>query len=108
MRFVRFRNRLLPRLQCFQDVEKEWPCISSYDFKAYQGSQVQLVSWSAGTGDIGPTLFELGGSRCALELAMSDKLGPLDKDELVLWREVISATETPTATPIPTPAAPPP
>lgn len=78
-----------------------------YDFKVYQGSRAQLVSWSAGTGDIGPTLFELAGNRYALELAMSDKLGSLDEDELVLWREVIPATEAPIATPIPTPAGPP-
>lgn len=75
-----------------------------YDFKIYQGSQAQLVSWSAGTGDIGPTLFELAGNRYALELAMSDKLGSLAEEELVLWREAILATKAPVATPIPTPA----
>ena len=78
-----------------------------YDFRVYHGSQAQLVSWTAGTGDIGPTLFELAGSRYALELAMSDKLGSLDEDELVLWREAIPAAEAPIATPIPTPASPP-
>jgi len=57
-----------------------------YDFKVYQGNQSQLISWSSGTGDIGPTLFELAGNRYALELAMSDKLGVLDENELVLWR----------------------
>jgi tetratricopeptide (TPR) repeat protein len=78
-----------------------------YDFKAYQGSRAQLVSWTAGTGDIGPALFELAGNRYALELAMSDKLGPLDEDELVLWREAIPPTEAPISTPMPTPASPP-
>jgi len=58
----------------------------SYDFKVYQGSQTQLISWSAGTGDIGPTLFELAGNIYGLELAMSDKLGILDENELVLWQ----------------------
>ena len=58
----------------------------SYDFKVYQGSQSQLISWSSGTGDIGPILFELAGNKYALELAMSDKLGILDEHELVLWR----------------------
>ena len=58
----------------------------SYDFKVYQGNQSQLISWSSGTGDIGPTLFELTGNRYALELVMSDKLGILDENELVLWR----------------------
>jgi tetratricopeptide (TPR) repeat protein len=78
-----------------------------YDFNVYQGSRAQRVSWSAGTGDIGPTLFELAGKRYTLELAMSDKLGSLDKDELVLWREGIPATEAPCAPPLPTPAGPP-
>jgi len=57
-----------------------------YDFKVYRDSQSQLISWSAGTGDIGPTVFELAGNRYALELAISDKLGILDENELVLWR----------------------
>jgi hypothetical protein len=75
-----------------------------YDFKVYQGNQAQLISWSAGTGDIGPTLFDLDGNRFALELVMSDELGVLDADELVLWRE-----SEPTSTPVlPTPTALPP
>ncbi len=78
-----------------------------YDFKVHQGSQAQLVSWTAGTGDIGPTLFELAGNRYALELAISDKLGSLDQDELVLWREAIPAATARVATPTPTPASPP-
>jgi hypothetical protein len=60
--------------------------IYSYDFKVSQDSQSLLISWSSGTGDIGPILFELAGNRYALELAMSDKLGVLDENELVLWR----------------------
>ncbi|MCB0210260.1 MAG: tetratricopeptide repeat protein [Anaerolineae bacterium] len=70
-----------------------------YDFKVSQGNQAQLVSWSAGTGDIGPALFELAGNRYLLELAMSDQLGSLAEDELVLWQQAIPATETPAATP---------
>ncbi|MCB0176108.1 MAG: hypothetical protein KDJ97_36760 [Anaerolineae bacterium] len=77
-----------------------------YDFKVYQGNQAQLVSWSAGAGDIGPTLFELAGNRYALELAMSDQLGSLGQDELVLWREVSPTAEPPTSTPAPTPILP--
>ena len=77
-----------------------------YDFKVHQGSRAQLVSWTAGTGDIGPTLFDLAGHRYALELAISDKLGSLEEDELVLWREVIPPTEAPIATPMPTPGPP--
>ena len=62
--------------------ERESPASSDYprsmtfyDFRVYQGSQAQLISWSAGTGDIGPTFFELAGNSYALELALSDKLG---------------------------------
>lgn len=80
--------------------------ITFYDFKVYQGNQAQLVSWSAGTGDIGPTLFELSGNKFVLELAMSDTLGSLDVDELVLWQEVIPTAEVLTATPTPTPTLP--
>ena len=66
---------------------EEYPCsIRYYDFKVSQGSQAQLISWTAGTGDIGPTLFELDGKRYALELAMSGELGVLEENELVLWR----------------------
>lgn len=79
-----------------------------YDFKAYQGSQAKLISWSAGTGDIGPTLFELAGNSYVLELAMSDTLGSLAANELVLWQEAIPATEAPLAAPDPTPTAAPP
>ena len=70
-----------------------------YDFKVYQGSETQLVSWSAGTGDIGPTLFEVAGQRYTLELARSDTLGALAEAELVLWREAMPATAAPTPTP---------
>ena len=76
-----------------------------YDFKVYQGNQAQLISWSAGTGDIGPTLFELDGNRYALELAMSDELGVLDENELVLWQE-IAPTSPPPALPTPTSLSP--
>ena len=58
-----------------------------YDFKVRQGDQEQTISWSAGTGDIGPTSFEVGGQDYLLELAMSDKLGSLAENELVLWKE---------------------
>lgn len=79
-----------------------------YDFKAYQGSQAKLISWSAGTGDIGPTLFELAGNSYVLELAISDELGSLAENELVLWQEAIPVTEASLAAPAPTPTAAPP
>jgi hypothetical protein len=44
------------------------------------------VSWSSGTGDIGPALFRVGSKQFALELSRSDKLGPLKANELVISR----------------------
>lgn len=58
----------------------------AYEFEVSQGSLSQVISWSSGTGDIGPTYFELSGKTYALELALSDELGMLEKGELVLWR----------------------
>ena len=58
----------------------------AYEFKASKEGESQLISWSSGTGDIGPTFFEISGKKFSLELALSDELGPLEKDELVVWR----------------------
>ncbi len=44
----------------------------------------QKVSWSAGTGDIGPTAFQVGARRFLLELMRSDTLGKLQESELVI------------------------
>jgi hypothetical protein len=44
-----------------------------------------VVSWSSGTGDIGPVQFEIDGKRFLLELRQSDKLGKLQGNELVIW-----------------------
>ena len=54
------------------------------DFKVRAGSSEQTVSWSAGTGDIGPVQFRVGATLFQIELVRSDKLGPLTKDELVV------------------------
>jgi hypothetical protein len=58
----------------------------AYDFTAKHGKTEQKISWSAGTGDIGPTRFRVGGASFDLELSRSDKLGPLKEDELVVTR----------------------
>ena len=55
-----------------------------YDFKVSQGTIEKMVSWTAGTGDIGPMDFEVGGKHYQLELRHSDKLGKLKDDELVI------------------------
>lgn len=59
-----------------------------YDFKAASGGKSVDVSWSSGTGDIGPRTFDVNGKKFVLELSKSDAFkGWLKDDELVLWRE---------------------
>jgi hypothetical protein len=57
------------------------------DFTVSSGSERIGVSWTAGTGDIGPTPFTVGGKRFGLELVRSDSLGPLKPNELVITAE---------------------
>jgi hypothetical protein len=57
-----------------------------YDFRVASADGSQVISWSAGTGDIGPTLFRVGSEGFALELVRSDKLGRLEKNEMVVSR----------------------
>lgn len=56
------------------------------DFKIVATQGAQTVSWSSGTGDIGPSPFQVGSKHFALELARADKLGPLKSNELVITR----------------------
>jgi hypothetical protein len=58
-----------------------------YDFFASTNGGGKRVSWSGGTGDIGPVGFALNDKRFSLELKRSDKLGPLKDDELVAWKD---------------------
>jgi hypothetical protein len=55
-----------------------------HDFKVRSKGSEQTVSWSAGTGDIGPTRFKVNGGLFQIELSRSDKLGPLREDEMVV------------------------
>ena len=55
-----------------------------FDFKVRAKNEEQTVSWSAGTGDIGPTRFKVNGSDFQIELSGSDKLGTLREDEMVV------------------------
>ena len=57
-----------------------------YDFKISKGKAEKLVSWTTGTGLIGPMDFEIDGKHYQLELRHSDKLGKLKENELVIWR----------------------
>lgn len=59
-----------------------------YDFHAASGGKTAEVSWSSGTGDIGPQAFAVNGKKFVLELSRSEAFkGWLKEDELVLWRE---------------------
>jgi hypothetical protein len=57
-----------------------------HDFHVTSGPEAQKISWSSGTGDIGPAVFKVGAKQFALELRRSDKLGPLKENELVISR----------------------
>jgi hypothetical protein len=57
-----------------------------YDFKVSKGKVEKVVSWTTGTGDIGPMDFEIDGKHYQLELRHSDKLGKLKENELVIWQ----------------------
>jgi hypothetical protein len=58
----------------------------AYDFTARHGTSEKAVSWSAGTGDIGPAVFMIGGKEYMLELSYSDRAGRLREGELVVSR----------------------
>lgn len=57
-----------------------------YDFKVSKGNVARKVSWTSGTGLIGPMPFEIGGKHYQLELRHSNKLGNLNDNELVIWQ----------------------
>ena len=51
------------------------PGFTYLDFKLQQGALEQTVSWSSGTGDIGPALFEFNGRQFSLELSYAEEFG---------------------------------
>lgn len=55
-----------------------------YNFVVIDSEASQKVSWTSGTGDIGPEPFSVAGKNFALELRSSDELGKLADDELVV------------------------
>lgn len=63
------------------------PGFTFYDFKVKSSAGEQIVSWSSGTGDIGPAVFEVAGQPYLLERAHSDKLGWLEDNEVVIWKQ---------------------
>lgn len=69
-------------------VSEQYPRGFTYlDFQVDNGNESQIVSWSSGAGDIGPSFFTVAGQQYKLELTDSDELGPLAGGELVIWRE---------------------
>jgi hypothetical protein len=58
-----------------------------YDFEVSKGETKKKISWSSGTGDIGPTFFEIGGESFVLELSQSDLLKSIGEGNLVIWKK---------------------
>lgn len=58
-----------------------------HDFQIGRAAEGFTVSWSSGTGVIGPTIFELAGQSYRLELRYADALGKLADDEVVITPE---------------------
>jgi hypothetical protein len=58
-----------------------------YDFIVIRGNEQQAVSWSSGTGEIGPREFKVGDKAFLLEITYSERFGWLDEHELVVERE---------------------
>ena len=63
------------------------PGVLIHDFTAEIGGHKVAISWSSGTGDIGPSLFEVQGVHYELEMSRSDKLGRLKSGEIVVWKK---------------------
>jgi len=60
------------------------PGFKYWDFEVSCNNENQVVSWTAGTGEITGTLIDIAGKRFKLELMLSDSLGQLANNELVL------------------------
>ena len=58
-----------------------------YDFLVEKGNISETISWSSGTGDIAPLEFRIENKIYFLELAISDELGKLKNNELVIWEK---------------------
>jgi hypothetical protein len=58
-----------------------------YDFRVVSGSEKAEVSWTSGTGVIEPQRFVVNGRAFLLELRLSESLGRLAPNELVVTPE---------------------
>lgn len=55
-----------------------------HDFQIQRASESYTVSWSSGTGEVGPTFFAVHGQTYRLELVYSDQFTWLGDHELVI------------------------
>ena len=65
------------------------PGFTFYNFTVKTDKTAQTVRWSSGTGDIGPQPFAIDGKGFQLELRISDTLGNLAPDELVITTQAL-------------------
>jgi hypothetical protein len=78
IRFLKERHEQSPMFR---------PGFMFYDFDVTNGTETKTVSWSSGTGDIGPTFFDFNGQRYVLELKASKAFDGFMKDgEMVVWK----------------------
>lgn len=78
VRFLEERKQANPNMPFLGNV---------YDFEVSQGDEKKKVMWSSGTGDIGPTFFEIGGEGYVLELQHSDgPEGRMKQGEMIIWK----------------------
>lgn len=57
-----------------------------HDFRATQGDLEQIVSWSDGTGLLGPIDFTFGDQPYTLEITQWDTLGPVEFGTMIVQR----------------------
>lgn len=55
-----------------------------HDFQIQRASENYTVSWSSGTGEVGPTFFAVHGQPYRLELVYADQFSWLAANELVI------------------------
>lgn len=64
------------------------PMGPEYHFTVSNGTSQIGVIWSSGTGDIGPSLFEINGKTFFLEMIRSDYLErPVSDEQIAIWPE---------------------
>jgi hypothetical protein len=63
------------------------PGFNYEDFRLSRGKDSITVSWSSGTGLLGPQEFDFGGRKFELELRHHDRLGWLKEDEIVVAKK---------------------